>query len=76
MPKPTCATCPFFDLEAEVDVYPKASLWPMSVKYPPDVPMPHKGACRRYPQTMPHKRPDEWCGEHPRFRAADVECRA
>lgn len=49
--RPTCKTCPYYDAIIEMGA-------PAIKKI---------GGCRWDPNLIPHKRTDEWCGQHPDF---------
>jgi hypothetical protein len=62
--RPTCKTCPYYDAEAEVTIhqgqYERMGLAGGTVVL--------FGKCNRYSHPrVNHKKPDDWCGEHPEF---------
>lgn len=55
MNRPTCRTCPYYDPNYAVfSAFMKRESAGM------------KGACRHDPRDF-HKKPDDWCGQHPDF---------
>jgi hypothetical protein len=64
MDRPTCKTCPYYDTTATMVIYPP----PVAGQQAGAIPMTAievRGICRRHPPGGGHKRPEEWCGEHP-----------
>lgn len=62
--RPTCATCAYYDPDAPTLEYPNRPA-AYTIPYPVTV----HGLCRRGHQGQPHRKPDEWCGEHQDFPA-------
>ena len=69
MKKPTCSTCPFYD--ADIDVTASSSYYntPVELGNRNLTVIKAKGICRNLSVVQPHRKPEEWCGEHPAFKS-------
>lgn len=69
MTRPTCSTCPYYDADATTDVTTFPDMGRDSFAMPPRAGRETlTGLCCIEPVPL-HKRPDQWCGQHPGFPA-------
>ena len=68
-----CANCDFYDPDHVVEVYKTVECHSVSSYIQPmvtsgSVKVKEKGACKLDPDKTPHKKPDDWCGQHSEYR--------